>query len=234
MASLEMSDREIAARVLAMFSNVSAEKIIDGSLNAAELDMTVEMGKSGHSCRYTLTTGRKQSTATLQARIARAKARYGVKVAIIDHLQYVRPDNPRADERVQIRQVVDDIKAIAKRLGVAIILISHISRSWDAGSIHCAADIRRPVLKDLYGSSAIEKAADVTVFVHRPMWFLERIADGGRKADELAADKLRWAGKAELVKAKRRMGKGVGVRECYFDEELTWFRDADTSLSEVF
>jgi replicative DNA helicase len=234
--SLEMTGAEIAARALGTFSNVSAEKIIDGSVNAAELDRAFEMAGRLQIPLY-VDSRPQQTTATLQARLARAQMRRKIVLAVVDHLQYVKPDNARADERVQIRQVVDDLKAIAKRLGIVIILVSHVSRAWDANSIHCAADIRRPMLKDLYGSSAIEKAADVTVFVHRPIWFLERIAPGGRRSEELQADKIRWAGKAELVKAKRRAGKGSGVRECWFDEALTWFRDdpaENNSDGEIF
>ena len=59
------------------------------------------------------------------------------------------------------------------------------------------------MLRDLYGSSAIEKAADVALFVHRPSWFLER-APPGRKPEVLDPDRLRWEGKAGLVLCKRR------------------------------
>ena len=55
----------------------------------------------------------------------------------------------------------------------------------------------------------------------------EQALEKAAEYEEIRFQQMRWAGKAELVKAKRRAGKGAGVRECFFDEELTWFRDAD-------
>ena len=34
-----------------------------------------------------------------------------------------------------------------------------------------------------------------------------------------------WAGRAELVLLKRRLRKGTGVSDCFFDGRLTWFSD---------
>lgn len=222
-SSLEMTSPELGQRLLARWADIPADKLSDGPLNDRELDHAFNMAQRTDIPLYIDDTPQ-LTTSALQARIARAVARRGIKVAIIDHLQYVKPDR-NVDERIQIKQAVDDIKGIAKRLGIVVILVSHISRPSESVPIQCAADIRRPTLRDLYGSSAIEKAADHVLFVHRPIWFLERATPAGRKAEQLKADIQMWEGKAELVLAKRRGGKGAGVRVCSFDERLTWFSD---------
>jgi len=49
-----------------------------------------------------------------------------------------------------------------------------------------------------------------------------------------ARTELRWEGKAQPVLCKRRAGKGTGVRECLFDERLTWFGDNAPQAEEDF
>lgn len=223
MTSLEMEGKELATRVLSTFSAIQSENISDGTVSEDDLDRMMRSGERVFGLPFWIDGKPKQSIGTIQARLARAKTKYGVKVGIIDHLQYVKSDLTRAEERQQIAQVVDDCKAMAKRLQMVIILISHVSRQVDFATISTAADIRRPTLSNLFGSSAIEKAADVTVFVHRPYWFLERATPTSKKKEDHAADLLKWEGLAELVMPKRRSGKGFGVRTVYFNEQLTWF-----------
>jgi replicative DNA helicase len=165
----------------------------------------------------------------LHARVSRDMIRHGIKLAVIDHLQYVRSDI-RGEERQQIQQVVDDIKAMAKRLGIPVILVSHVTRPSEYRPISQASDIRLPTLNILYGSSAIEKAADMVVFVHRPIWYLERSTPLPRLKPEWEAAKIEWEGKAQLVLPKRRGGKGYATRLCDFDEPTTWFSD----VPEIF
>lgn len=222
--SLEMGADELAARIVSAHTGFSAETITDGSLSVAELERLFD--RSGHVAELPIWIdgAPSQSVKTIQSRIARAQIRHGVKLAVIDHLQFIKPEKSKGKEHEEIRQVVDDVKAMAKRLKLPVILVSHVSRVTETWNIRTALDIRRPLLRDLYGSSAIEKAADAVIFVHRPQWFLERCSPGKRQT-EWEADMARWAGKAELVLPKRRGGKGHGVKEVSFNESLTWFSD---------
>jgi replicative DNA helicase len=229
--SLEMGRHELGARVLAARSNISAEKIGDRNVNQAELTKMAREGERLFETRMVINDRPGQSVGTIQARVSRDKAKRDTALVIVDHLQYVKPDNSRAEERVQIKQVADDVKAMAKRLGLVVILLSHVVRTSDVAQVHQASDVKRPLLRDLYGSSAIEKSADAVLFVHRPSWFLER-ATPGKYADQLKIDRAIWAGKAEIVLAKRRGGKGYGVNECWFDEKLTWFSDVAPPLPD--
>lgn len=223
MVSMEMEGQEIAARLLAYYSEISAERLMTGELSEQEFNLVFEEGQK-LIFPFMIESKPPQSVGTIQAHIARSQIKFGTKLGIIDHLQFERPDNTKSSEHEQIRQCVDDTKAMAKRLGIPIILLSHVSRISDPEAIRVAADIKRPTLRHLYGSSAIEKAADAVVFVHRPAWHLER-ATGGSKEGQRLIDLDQWKGKAELVLPKRRGGKGHGIRTCQFDEERTWFHD---------
>lgn len=231
-SELEMEGSEIAARVLAHAAQISSQKIIDGEVSDADLDKMMAAGAELVKLPIWIDSRPRQAVSTIQAKLSRMQAQHDIKVAVVDHLQYVRPDDPRAHENVQIKQVADDLKAMAKRLQMPVIVLSHVSRQTDFSLISCANDVKRPTLASLYGSSAIEKSADAVIFVHRPGWFLERATPTPKfkqTVNEAKAiwelDKMRWEGKAELVLPKRRAGKGYGVRECSFEDEFTWFSD---------
>lgn len=222
--SMEQDGVELAARTVAAYSGFTAEDITNGALTNEQMEKVFDRSGAISGLPIWIDSAPSQSVKTMQSRIGRSQIRHGVKLAIIDHLQFAKPEKSRGKEHEEIRQVVDDIKAMAKRLKIPVILISHVHRVTDTWTVKTAQDIRRPLLRDLYGSSAIEKAADGVIFVHRPQWFLER-ASPGKQRPQWEADMARWAGKAELVLPKRRGGKGFGVRECTFNESVTWFSD---------
>lgn len=224
--SLEMTAEELAMRYLAQFSTVSVEDIASCKLSESNLDGLMRAGEHLFDLPLTIDDQPRQSVGMIGARIQREIAQRKCRLAVIDHLQYVRADI-RGEERERIAQVVDDIKALAKRLGIPIVLVSHVVRAKqaDIGRINQASDIKRPTLDTLYGSSAIEKAGDVVLFVHRPIWFLERNEPLPKFQFEHDRDCIRWHGRAQLVLPKRRMGKGSGIREVRFDEARTWFQD---------
>jgi len=223
MVSLEMEAKAVAARVLATFSQINAQSIREAELDQAKVEKLIEMGRRLRPLPFWIDARPRQTMATIQTRLARAKARNNIGLCIIDHLRYVRPDNNRAEERERLEQVVNDVAAMLKRLQIPGLLLAHQKRYIEPETIRTAKDIRRPLLTDFYGSSAIENAADVALFVHRPSWWLERISPAPKYEAEHAADLEKWRGKAELVLVKHRSAKGSGVRTCRFDEQTTWF-----------
>lgn len=227
MFSLEMEATEIATRVLATFAEISAEKITEALISHSEMENVINMARRTRGIPFYIDARPKPNVMTIQTRAARAQAKNNAGLLIIDHLQYVRPDNPRADERERVAQVADDIKAMAKRLQIPVLLLSHLNRYVDSSTTRTLKDIRRPALNHLYGSSAIEKASDAVLFVHRPWAILQDVkpAEGHKDYATWEGDCLISEGKAEIILAKRRSGKGRGIRTCEFDDRLTWFRD---------
>lgn len=226
MFSLEMDGTEIATRIITKQTKISSDRISTASVS--ELDTTLMMAAAQeiYDLPFSIDSRSGVTVGMINARTARAMAQEDIKYIVIDHLQYIRPDDGRAKENIQTKQVVDDLKRMAKRLGIPIFLISHISRQDEHETINTAADVKRPKLKMLYGSSAIEKAADAVVFVHRPSWHLERATPAERHMEKYRSDLYFWQNRAELVLPKRRSGPGFMIRECLFDSESTWFSDS--------
>lgn len=225
MFSLEMDGAELAIRTIAREAEIASQLISDGRVTAADTAKMMEAGSRVIDLPFWIDSRPQPTVPMMMARLSRAIKTHGVRWAIIDHLQYVRPDSTKGRENEQIKQVVDDIKGMAKRLRIPIILLSHVTRQSDFNLINVAADIRRPLMSSLYGSSAIEKAADGVIFVHRPIWFLQQVNPTEKKIEQHAKDMARWMGKAEFVMPKLRGGKPFRSRVCLFDEERTWFSD---------
>jgi len=222
--SLEMQADELGERALASFSEIPAYKIKDADLNDAEMERLIEMQRRFSKLPIYVDDRPSPMTSTLLTRASRDQAKYGVRLFITDHMRKVRANDGRADERVRLEQIVSDHKNMAKRLGVPWILLSHIARQ-DLSQVKTAKDIRRPSMRSLYGSSAMENEADAVVIVHRPSVILADIkpTQGAKHEGDYEADVMYWEGKAEFLLAKHRHRKGRGIRTVRFDESKTWF-----------
>lgn len=224
MFSLEMQGDELAARVLASFAEISAEKIVESDLNDMELQRVAEADRQLRQIPFHIDDRPRPLTSTLLSRAARAQAKNRVGLFITDHVRMVRPDNSRAEERERLEQCYQDHKSMAKRLGVPWILLAHTTRT-DVSNVRTAKDIRRPTMHSLYGSSAAENTADAVIFVHRPSVILAdvRPTEGAKHFEEWQIDMEKWEGKAELLLGKHRSRKGRGIRTIHFAENCTWF-----------
>ena len=87
----------------------------------------------------------------------------GLDVIVIDLLQYMRTEYRAGQNRDQVLgDIMGGIKAIAKRLNVAVILLSHLNRDSEKTSS------KRPTMSDLRDSGNIEAYSDVILFLLRP------------------------------------------------------------------
>ncbi|HQT39909.1 MAG TPA: DnaB-like helicase C-terminal domain-containing protein, partial [Acidocella sp.] len=132
---------------------------------------------------------------------------------------------------LEISQITQGLKAIAKELAVPVLALSQLSRAVEA------REDKRPQLSDLRESGTIEQDADMVMFIYRDEYYLQQ------KEPKIAAyekdDKFRDAmekwqsdmsnayNKAELILAKQRHGP-TGKIDLFFEGEFTRFADLDT------
>lgn len=102
----------------------------------------------------------------------KAKARQIIKansnrkpIILIDYLQIIRPDNPKANPTQQIAQISWDLKAMAKEFNCPIVCLSQLNRGVEG-----RAD-KRPVMSDLRDSGNIEQDADVIALLYRDDYY---------------------------------------------------------------
>jgi replicative DNA helicase len=94
------------------------------------------------------------------ARIRQVHSAHGTRVVVIDYLTFIRM--PKADtQALAVQEVTRELKALAKALGITIILVSQLNRGLETRGD------KRPMLSDLRESGAIEQDADVVLMIYR-------------------------------------------------------------------
>ncbi len=127
---------------------------------------------------------------------------YGIKMIIVDYLQLMQStSNYRGNKVLEITEISQNLKGIAKELDIPVIAVSQLSREVEK------RDNKRPQLSDLRESGSIEQDADLVVFVYR---------------DEYYDENPEKKGKAELIIAKHRNGPTGKVR-LQFNEKYALF-----------
>lgn len=219
--SQEMSVEQLTARALSRLSGVPSHLIESEDLNADELDRVCAADATLRRLPIKLDALRRPTVAAVEARVARLKRDNGIRIVLVDHFQYLSPPGRVRDRFEGFALIADALKAAAKQTGIPWLVISHLGRDLHKRDDH------RPKIADLFGASEIEKAADAILFVHREQYFLEMeepAANSNTHQDwQNRLDRVR--GRAELILAKRRRGKGRGVRECLFNAATTTFED---------
>ena len=97
------------------------------------------------------------TTVWIEKRVIEGKVKYGSKIFFIDHLHFIVPfSSDRLDTR--IGQAMRELKAIAKKHEVIIVLVAHLKKTNMTLS---------PTLEDLRDSSFIAQEADTVMMLWR-------------------------------------------------------------------
>ncbi len=192
--SLEMSNVQLANRLMSNTFEIEGSKMLSGQLDADEWQrLDKNMDRLGKAPLYI------DETASLSVFELRTKARRlvrekGVKVIIIDYLQLMTASGMKFGNRQEeVSTISKSLKGLAKELSIPIIALSQLNRGVENRE---GNEGKRPQLSDLRESGAIEQDADMVLFVHRPEYY--RIYEDDKGND------LR--GKAEIIIAKHRKG----------------------------
>lgn len=235
----EMTAKQAFERCVMQAAEVDGNRIKKRTWTAEEGDRLAEAVNLLRGLPLHFDGKEKPRVAQLKVRAQRMIVQQRVRAVFIDHLQFIeaayRAKGAAPKEFEKLAEVTSDIKAMAKALGIHAFIVSHLNRDSQNIDVRTSADIRRPRLSDLHGSSTIEKDADNVCFVHRPVYYLERNEpDEKAKHRELwASDRDRWIGRAEIIKAKKRGGTGFGIREVAYIDNQTRFVDTSRERDDV-
>lgn len=123
------------------------------------------------------------------SRARREHMREPLKVVIIDHAHIMRlPGKTRQD--IELGDISREFKALAKELGVPVILLAQLNRSVEK------RENKRPIMSDLREAGGFEQDADWITFLYRDDYYAEQM---GRASE--------YPGLAEVIVAKQREGE---------------------------
>jgi replicative DNA helicase len=226
MFSLEMTAEELGQRWIAARTGITTEKLRHGDLTMTDWPLLRDAEIEIAALPITVDDQPRISVAAIRQRARRLKRRSGLDLILIDHLQLIRQGGKQESRRLEIGDATSSLKAIAKELGVPILLLSQINRKVED------RDDKRPTLADLKESGDIEQDADIVLFLYREEYYLAKAEPRkrGRETKEAYAGRLadwqddceRFKGIAEIGVAKNRHGR-TGTVKVHFDAERQRF-----------
>ncbi|MGH2954226.1 MAG: replicative DNA helicase, partial [Solirubrobacterales bacterium] len=202
--SLEMSEAEIAHRFIACRARIPNDKLRKGKVSDRDWPKVLKASNELESAPLWVDESSDLSMLELRAKTRRLAASVGGKLGlvIVDYLQLMRAEDPRASRVEQVGQFSRGLKILARELDVPVIGLSQLSRGPEQ------RPDKRPLLSDLRESGNLEQDSDVVTFIYRDAIYND-------EADP---------SEAELIVAKHRNGP-IGKVDVVFLESYPRFVD---------
>ncbi|MBR2626335.1 MAG: replicative DNA helicase [Lentisphaeria bacterium] len=193
--SLEMTDSQIARRLLCSEAGIPESVFWNGTFNDSDMVKLTNAAANIRDAKLFIDPTGGLTISELRAKARRLKNEHDIQLIVIDYLQLMHAD-ARVDSRQQeVAEISGGIKKLAKDLDVPVLVLAQLNREIDKNTSANA----RPKLAHLRESGAIEQDADIVTFLHRNRDDAKNIADGASTEAELIVEKNR-NGKIGTVK----------------------------------
>ncbi|HEY7950914.1 MAG TPA: replicative DNA helicase [Solirubrobacterales bacterium] len=206
--SLEMSEVELAQRFIACRARISGDKLRKGQVSQKDWPKVVRACNELEEAPLWFDDSSDLGVLDLRAKARRLHAQEqdkgGLGLIIVDYLQLMRSDDPRANRVEQVGQMSRGLKILARELEVPVLAISQLSRAPEQ------RHPPKPMLSDLRESGNLEQDADVVAFLFREDYY----RDPDEEPDGLA----------DLIIAKHRNGP-IGTPKLVFLDRFPKFAD---------
>lgn len=225
--SLEMSNTQIASRLLSAEAEINQEALRNGRLNQQEWGRVVH--KAAHLERAPLYVDDTPALTVfeLKAKARRLKQQKDIQMIIVDYLQLMRGDEQKqiGNREQEISYISRSLKTIAKELDIPVIALAQLSRAVETRGT--SGSQKMPMLSDLRESGSIEQDADMVMFLYRPEYYkLDFWDDTEHQGESYPSKNL-----AIVSIQKHRNGRTANIKTT-FDGAFTRFRNyAGDSIS---
>lgn len=161
--SLEMTEQQIARRLLCTEAQVSESSFWNHSFLDSDLDKLARVAEKIEQAKIWIDPTGGLSIAELRAKARRLVSQHKVELIVIDYLQLMTADDRVESRQQEVAKISGGIKKLAKDLNVPVLVLAQLNREVDKNSSPNA----RPKLAHLRESGAIEQDADIVTFLHR-------------------------------------------------------------------
>ncbi len=213
--SLEMSDLELADRLVSTESGLPSDKL-RGKVKMKEDDWQFleESTRRLISSPLYIDETPALSITEFTSKAKRMKMERDVQIIFVDYLQLMQaPAANNAYREQVISEVSRTLKATAKELKIPIVAMAQLNRNVVGRQ---GSSMGRPMLSDLRDSGSIEQDADIVLFIHRPgLLGITEDADA-----------------AELIIAKNRAGR-LDIINMHFIGDQVLFVEDGRSLVDM-
>ncbi len=215
--SLEMSQEEVALRLLSNESGIDTQQLQKGHFNERTERRVMDAIGVLSDARIYIDDTPALSVAEMRSKARRLARERSLDLVIVDYLQLAR-GSLRTENRVQeVSEISRSLKGLARDVNVPVLALSQLSRA----PMQRREDRHRPQLSDLRESGSIEQDADVVLFIHRE----DKVITPDRWARDYP-DKPFPRGIAEVIVAKHRNGPTDSIN-LLFLEKTAQFRNLE-------
>ncbi len=187
--SLEMSQQEVAQRLMCSRAKVDAHHIRTGKLSKDDWPRLISACGQLEAAPLYVDDTPGLSLLELRARAQTLKRRQpDLGLIVVDYLQLMTTGRNEESRLQEVSRISRDLKALAKDLDLPVIALSQLNRSPEQ------RHDKRPMLSDLRESGSIEQDADMVMFLYREEYYDRDMEDDSKK------------GVAEVIIAKHRNG----------------------------
>ena len=203
--SMEMPGNQLAMRMMASLSRVSAQKLRTGNISNDDWPRLTQAISMLQDKQIFIddTPGLSPLELRTRARRLASEQENGLGLIMVDYLQLMRGNTSDENRTTEISNITRALKGLAKELNVPIIVLSQLNRSLEQ------RPNKRPVMSDLRESGAIEQDADLIMFIYR---------------HEVYEPETDQKGVAEIIVGKQRNGP-IGTVRLTFLGEFTRFEN---------
>ena len=202
--SLEMSNVQLALRMLCSESRVDQSKMRTGRLTEQEWARLLKGAKALSESKIFLDDTPALPIMELRSKARQLKAEHDIGIIFVDYLQLMKAPGRNIGSREQeIAEISRNLKGIAKELNIPVIALAQLNRGVEQRAE------KRPMNSDLRESGSIEQDADIISFLYR---------------DEVYNPESEDKGLGEVILGKHRNGS-LGTVKLRFFGSLTRFEN---------
>jgi replicative DNA helicase len=203
--SLEMSEEQLALRMLCSESRVNSQDLRTGFIKDRDWPKLTKAAGDLSEARIFIDDTPSISVLEMRAKCRRLKTEHDIGLVVVDYLQLMQGRKSAERREQEISEISRSLKAMAKELHVPVVALSQLNRGLEN------RPDKRPKLSDLRESGAIEQDADIICFIYRDEVY-NQAEDNPQK------------GIAEVIIGKQRNGP-TGKVELTFLKEYTTFEN---------
>lgn len=164
--SLEMSDEALAARAILSAAEIDSALLRAGGYNNDQesINRILKEIKSQKNLPIFIDDSDYLTSNMISSRVSGLRARYGdIAIVVTDFAELVSDKAESPEQRVS--SVFMNAKALSKRLGCPVILLSQLSRAVEMSGT------RVPSIRHLRYSGMAEAAADMIILMYNPSYY---------------------------------------------------------------
>ena len=203
--SLEMSNDQLASRVLSTEARVDSNKLRSGDISQDEWMRLAEATDRLTRCNLYFDDTSSITVPVIKSKIKREK---DVDCIIIDYLGLMESAEKKENRVQEITGITRGLKMLAKDMQIPVVCCCQLSRGPEKNG----KASNRPMLSDLRDSGSIEQDADIVMMLYREGYY----KNSAQNADEIDMTK------ADVDVAKNRHGPTDRIK-LHWDANYTLF-----------